>query len=115
AGFPKYLFCTAIVAGLYSALHLVRRWNWRLAVMLLSIYAGGALLGAVQLLPAIETTRETTRGLRLPYNFASMLAFPPENFITLIAPDFFGTMAKYWGRWYLWETSLFVSVTGLVF
>ncbi len=39
-----------------------------------------------------------------------MVAFPPENFLTLVAPNFFGEMAKYWGRWYLWETSLFIGV-----
>src|SRR5438876_1326116 len=113
AGFPQYVFYTAIIAGLYAALHLIGHWNWRVAAALLSIYPGGALLAAVQLLPAIQTTRETTRGFRLPFQFASMLGLPPENFVTLLAPDFFGQMAKYWGRWYLWETSLFIGVAGL--
>jgi hypothetical protein len=115
AGFPQYVFYTAIIAGLYVVLRLIGHWNWRLVAALLSIYPGGALLSAVQLLPAIQTTHETTRGLRLPFHFASMLALPPENFVTLFAPDFFGEMAKYWGRWYLWETSLFIGVTGLAF
>jgi len=115
AGFPQYLFYTAIIAGLYSALRLIGRWNWRRAAALLSIYPGGALLASVQLLPAIQTMHETTRGLRLPFQFASMLAFPPENFLMLLAPGFFGEMAKYWGRWYLWETSLFIGIVGLAF
>ena len=42
-----------------------------------------------------------------------MVAFPPENFLTVLAPNFFGEMAKYWGRWYLWETSLFIGVVAL--
>ena len=115
AGFPQYVFYTAIIAGLYAALRFIGHWNWRIAAALLSIYPGGALLAAVQLLPAIQATRETTRGFRLPFQFASMLSLPPENFITLLAPDFFGQMVKYWGRWYLWETSLFIGVAGLVF
>jgi len=113
AGFPQYVFYTAIIAGLYSGLRLIGRGNWRLAGMLLSIYLGGAALAAVQLLPAIEATHETVRGIRLPFDFASMLAFPPENLVTLLAPSFFGDIASYWGRCYLWETSLFLSVTGL--
>jgi Bacterial membrane protein YfhO len=113
AGFPQYLFYTAIVAALYTTLRLLRDWNWRVALALIGIYLGGALLASVQLLPAIQTTQETTRGLRLPFNFASMVAFPPENFVTLLAPNVFGEMAKYWGRWYLWETSLFIGVSGL--
>ena len=115
AGFPQYVFYTAIVAGLYAALRLIGHWNWRIATALLSIYPSGALLATVQLMPAIQTTRETTRGFRLPFQFASMLSLPPENFMTLLAPNFFGQMAKYWGRWYLWETSLFIGVAGLVF
>jgi hypothetical protein len=113
AGFPQYVFYATIIAGLYAALHLIGHRNCRLAAALLSIYPGGVLLAAVQLLPAIQTTRETTRGFRLPLQFASMLSLPPENFITLFAPDFFGQTAKYWGRWYLWETSLFIGVAGL--
>jgi hypothetical protein len=115
AGFPQYVFYTAIIAGLYAALRLIGHWNWRIAAALLSIYPAGALLAAVQLLPAIQTTHETARGFRLPFQFASMLSLPPENFMTLLAPDFFGQVAKYWGRWYLWETSLFISVAGLAF
>lgn len=115
AGFPQYVFYTAIIAGVYAALRLVGHWNWRIAAVLLSIYPAGALLAAAQLLPAIQTTRETTRGFRLPFQFASMLSLPLENFVTLIAPDFFGHIARYWGRWYLWETSLFIGVAGLVF
>jgi hypothetical protein len=113
AGFPQYLFYTAIVAALYTTLRLLSDWNWRVALAFVGIYLGGALLASVQLLPAIQTTHETTRGLRLPFNFASMVAFPPENFVTLLAPNVFGEMAKYWGRWYLWETSLFIGVSGL--
>src|SRR5438132_3423734 len=115
AGFPQYLFYTAIMAGLYAALRLIGHWNWRLVAAMLSIYPGGALLTAAQLLPAIQATHETTRGVRLPFQFASMIAFPPENFVTLLAPGFFGEIARYWGRWYLWETSLFIGVAGLAF
>ena len=104
AGFPQYVFYTAIIAGLYVAVRLVGHWNCAIIAALLGIYPGGALLSSVQLLPAIQTTQETTRGLRLPFHFAAMVAFPPENFITLLAPDIFGEMARYWGRWYSWET-----------
>src|SRR3982751_2127395 len=99
AGFPQYVFYCGIIATLYATLRLSRDWNWRSAVAFVSIYIGGALLAAIQLLPAIQTTSETTRGLRLPYEFASAVALPPENFITLFAPNFFGALESYWGRW----------------
>jgi hypothetical protein len=79
------------------------------------MYAGGALLGAVQMLPALQATAETVRGVPQPYRFAAAFSFPPENFITLLAPGFFGDIWRqpYWGRWYLWEACAFAGVTGL--
>src|SRR6185295_574139 len=50
AGFPQYVFYTGIIAALYAALRLIRNWSWRVAVALLGICIGGALLAAVQLL-----------------------------------------------------------------
>ncbi len=96
AGFPQHVFYTAIIAGLYSALRLIGNWNWSLAGSLLGIYPGGAALSAVQLLAANQTMRETVRGTPLPFEFASVLPFPPENFITLFVPNFFGEAAGYW-------------------
>jgi hypothetical protein len=115
AGFPQYVFYTGIAATLYCALRLVRAWDWRLAVGFALVYGGAATLAAIQLLPSVQTMRETTRGLRLPFPFASMVALPPENFLTLIAPDFLGEIERYWGRWYLWETSAFVGIITLAF
>jgi len=114
AGFPQHVFYTALAAGLYSALRLTQSWSWQLAAGLLAIYLGGAAISAVQLLPAGETMRETIRGVPLPFEFASRLAFPPENFITLLAPSFFGETALYWGRGLPWETCLFVGVAGVL-
>lgn len=112
AGFPQYVFYTGIIAGFYAALRLISQWNWRLAAELLLIYFGGAALTAVQLLPAIQATGETVRSVAVPLNFAAQCSLPPENFFTLIAPGVLGDPASYWGRCYLWETSLFFGVTG---
>ncbi len=58
---------------------------------------------------------ETIRSLPLPFDFAALCAFSPENFLTLLAPNFFGAITSYWGRCYLWEMSLFIGVTGFLF
>src|SRR5205823_12839667 len=81
----------------------------------LSTYPVRVPLAAAELLDAIQTPRETTRGFRLPFQFASMFSLPTEKFVTLLSADLFGHIATYWGRWYLWETSLFIGVAGLVF
>lgn len=132
AGHPQYLFYTAIAVGIYSLLHFARILffekneaisvgaqlpNVALAtVALAAIYAGGVALGAVQLLTAVQASNETIRSLPVPFEFAAMFGFPPENFLTLINPFLFGDMTHqaYWGRCYLWEMSLFFGVSGFV-
>ena len=115
AGHPQYVFYTAVGAGVYSLVRLLTHAGPRLLLGggLLTLYAGGALLAAVQLLTGIETTQETIRGKPVPYAFAAEFPFPPENLLTLVAPGFFGGVHFYWGRWHLWEASLFVGVVGL--
>jgi hypothetical protein len=115
AGYPQYVFYTAIAAGWYALLRLSQSGDrFRGALGLLSIYPGGAALAAAQLLTGVQASAETVRGVPLPWSFASMFAFPPENFLTLLAPNFFGPLSNYWGRCYLWEMSLFIGVTGCV-
>ena len=117
AGQPQYVYYTALVAAVYSALRLLEAGQRQPAAAagLLALYAGGALLAAVQLLAAFQATAETVRGVAQPYRFAAAFSFPPENLVTLLAPGFFGDVWRqpYWGRWYLWEACAFAGVTGL--
>jgi len=117
AGDPQYVFYTAIAVGFYG---LLRIWNvsrpGHAAIGLAVIYMGGAALGAVELLTGFQVAGESVRGTGLPYEIAVMFSYPPEDFITFIAPGFFGNLSSfpYWGRCYLWEMSVFVGVTGFV-
>lgn len=117
AGHPQYVYFTALIAGGYALLRLLEYREARLSALagLASIGAGGAVLAAVQLLAGIQTTSETVRDAPLPRDFVAAFAFPPENFITLLAPGFFGggPALDYWGRSYLWEASAFIGVTAL--
>jgi len=115
AGHPQYVFYTAVAAGIYSLARLAAFAGPRLRAAggLLSLHPGGALLAAAQLLVGIQTTSETIRGKPLPFSFAAQFPMPPENLVTLVAPGFFGNASIYWGRWNLWETSLFIGVIAL--
>jgi len=117
AGHPQYVFYTAVAATIYSALCLIKSASrLKVSVGFIAIYLGGAALSAVQLLTGLAESRETLRSIGTSYEFAAMFSFPPENLLTLVAPTFFGNLkdVPYWGRCYLWEMSLFFSVTGLV-
>jgi len=116
AGHPQYLFCTAVAAGLYCLLRLpASDKRLKVATCLAAVCAGAAALAAVQLLTCADESGETLRSGRTPYAFAAQYSFPPENLLLLLAPGLLGDMKDlpYWGRWFLWEVSPFVGLTGL--
>ncbi len=120
-GDPQYLFHVGVAAAIYSALCLATaRRRTRILAGLAAMCAVGAAIAAVQLLSGIETTAESLRGGHgVTYDFARVFWLPPENFLTLLAPGFFGPVTetaifRYWGRCFLWEMCLFIGVTGLL-
>ena len=116
AGHPQYVYYTGIAAILYVMLHLVLGPKRpQMAFGLPLIYFAGACLSAVQLFTGAQTAAESLRSGGTSYAFASMFSFPPENISTLFVPYLFGDLnaCPYFGRWYLWEACLFVSVAGL--
>lgn len=113
---PQQLFYTAVAAGLLAAFDVIHtRQRVKALLGFLGMYAGAAALGAVQLLTSYHAASESVRSHGVDFGFASMLSFAPENFLTLVAPGFFGNLITmpYWGRWYLWEMCLFIGVSGL--
>src|SRR3972149_2257925 len=78
-------------------------------------YTVGILLSSIQLLPAFEMVKHSVRQA-LSYEWVGQFSFAPENFLTLIIPEFFGDSlrAPYWGRYYLWEMSLYIGILPLM-
>jgi hypothetical protein len=116
AGHPQYVFYMGVAAGIYAVLNVARaRERGKILPGLAGIVAGGILLSAVQLFTGFDEARESVRSLGMSYQFAASYSFPPENFLTLLAPWCFGDGkdVPYWGRWFVTEVSLFVGVMGL--
>lgn len=112
AGHPQYFYYTALVAGLYSLLHLPGAPRLLQAALgLIAIYPAGMLFSAAQLIPGLAATSEAVRSGGVAYEFSAMFSFPPENLLTLFAPWVYGDMrvAPYWGRCYLWEMCFFAG------
>ncbi|MGB7160977.1 MAG: hypothetical protein WBD40_23150 [Tepidisphaeraceae bacterium] len=119
AGHAQHFYYEALVGGVYALCHVVAaRPGWRNRVKPLvayaAIYGGAVLISAAQLFPALEAKSESDRQGGVPIEFAATFSFPPENVLTLVVPHVFGSAETYFGRAYLWEVSLFVSVTGLL-
>src|SRR5260370_37230256 len=107
AGHVQYFFYTAVAAGIQSLVLSVtdpaaRR---RAIPAVAGCYLTAIALGAAQLLPGLAASAEGVRQQKLDYNFAAMFGFPPENFLTIIAPGFFGSLGSpaYCGRCYPWK------------
>lgn len=88
-------------------------------VACLMIVFGGAGITAIQLLSGMDAASESVRSGGIKYEFSATFSFPPENLLTLIAPNVLGDLnpageSNYFGRNYLWECSLFLSVTGVI-
>ncbi|MBI5796141.1 MAG: hypothetical protein HZA47_07510, partial [Planctomycetes bacterium] len=123
AGHPQYFFYTAIAVTAYFIIRIIQEFgehkNWKYvgyhASGVFVIYTIGVLLTAIQLLPAFEMIKHSTRQT-LSYEWVGQFSFAPENFITLFIPEFFGDSLKtpYWGRYYLWEMSLYVGIIPLI-
>ncbi len=116
AGHPQYVFYTGVAAGLYCAVPLaVAKGRLRVAAGLAALALAGVALSAVQVFEGIHAAGESVRNHGTQPGFAAIFSFPPENFLTLLIPNFFGdlTAHAYWGRWFLWEMCLFFSVSGL--
>jgi hypothetical protein len=116
AGHPQTLFNTLITCSIYGSIRLWQashRKQTLLAIALIGIAV--IIITTVQLWSGLNASSEGTRQGGVPFSFAAMFSFPPENFLTLLVPGLFGNLTglSYWGRCYLWEMSAFVGLTGL--
>ena len=59
----------------------------------------GILLSAIQLVPSFELSKYVTRAGGVSYDFATQGSVPPQNLLTFILPNLFGSIVEhtYWG------------------
>lgn len=119
AGHPQYLFYSVIAVSFYFFIRLLFEKKAGDALYFLGGFClfliTGISLSAVQLAPTLELAGYSLRET-LSYEWVSIFSFPPENFITLLLPDFFGDIltVPYWGKNNLWEMSSYLGVVPLV-
>jgi hypothetical protein len=116
AGFPQAVYYTGLMGGLYLLLRLRQVTQWRRALLLFTLmYAGGTILGAVQVLPGFQTAGESVRSGGNSLEFAEESPLPPMSLVQFLGPVLGdGTHSDYLGSGYPWEVSVFCGITTLV-
>lgn len=123
AGHPQYVYYTGIIFTLYMLLNLIlSKHRGALLGGFALMYFGAVMVTAIQFFSGVQAASEFVRSAGLKIETAGTFSLPPSNFLTLIAPQFFGDLpmsatvaptVPYWGAGYLWELSLFISVSGV--
>jgi hypothetical protein len=98
AGHGQMTFLIAAFLGLYALYHTLvnRRFRAIPLLALLGIFA--VALAGVSLFPAAGTLQHTLRA-EFDYERSTNYALPIQGLIGLVAPDFFGRGASFWGDW----------------
>lgn len=124
AAYPQSTYYFSLFFMMYVLLHGVGRRSEGVAAqakpigMLALFIVLGIGLGAVQLLPSLDFARNSFRS-KSSYEFCTFFSLPPEDFITLLCPEFFGRTAnsgvgQYWGRILFWEMWLYIGILPLL-
>jgi len=117
AGHPQTVFNTALMLAIYAAARLIRcKTRMRIIVPMIGMALLACAISAVQLFTGLQVSTESARASGLTFHSATSFSYPPENLLTNLIPFFYGdiTHVAYWGRWTMWETASFVSVSALV-
>ncbi len=129
SGMPQYVFMTVITIAVSAIARSYRdglSWGHRLRgwAALAGMFALGASVAAVQLLPSLEAALNGARSLPMRREWIEQFSLGPECLLTLLLPGFFGGQAShpYWGRFLHWEMNAYagivvlaLAITGIIF
>jgi hypothetical protein len=125
AGHAQTTFYSMVLAGTYTLWRVLasprnENGSWATRGKSLGLVLGGLLLGAavaaIQLIPTFELLQSSQRAGGVEESFALNFSFWPPRFLTLIAPNLFGSPAlgNYWGLGAYWEDAIYVGLLTLL-
>ncbi|HEY3997512.1 MAG TPA: YfhO family protein [Candidatus Xenobia bacterium] len=86
AGSPQFVYFSGLLTVVMTVLWTAVHRNWRRAVLVVLVFAGGALLAAPQLFPATYAARQCPRHGGMSYAFCSSYNLTPRMLWTLVSP-----------------------------
>jgi hypothetical protein len=119
AGHPPTFFMCGVLTALYCIpILLGSPQRGRLVLALSAIAVAPIGLAAVHLFTGLEMASHGIRAGGMPFEFATSFSLPPENLLTLIAPEMLGEGSafkrSYFGRWFYWDASVYMGVVALI-
>jgi hypothetical protein len=120
---PQTAFYTYCALVLYAFIHcgsLSSPGHFNTAMKTLAVvFIVGVGLSAVELIPALQLVRQSTRGMIKSYELITSASFPPQGLITMLMPHFFGNLPdkSFWVAdipWSLPEFNLYAGVSALL-
>lgn len=117
AGHAQTAWYSLILLAVWVIFWSAQAGGWRRIGPALAELTGAALAGslmaAVQLLPTLEYLLQSQRASAVDYSFAMNYSFWPWRFLTLLAPNFFGTPAQ--GNYWVtadnyWEDAVYIGL-----
>jgi hypothetical protein len=123
AGHAQTAFYSLILAGAYGLWRVLARpagsdsrMKGAVLAWMLAAVALGAAVAAVQLVPTFELMQASQRAGGVEREFALTYSFWPWRFLSLIAPDLFGSPARgdWWGYGMYWEDAIYVGLLTLL-
>ncbi len=114
AGHAQTAWYSALLVALWSLFWLSKPY-WRRLFALVAAAVLGTALAAAEWLPTAVYLQQSQRAGGAP-SWALDYSFWPWHFLTLIAPDAFGTPARgtYWGYGAFWEDAVYVGLLPLL-
>jgi len=124
AGHIQITLFSGFICLVYFIYHVImeRNWlkEWKKAVRSFSIPVIAALtaflIGILQFIPSFIYTDSTTRSGGMSYGWVTSYSLPPQNILTLLLPNLFGTPldGSYYHLWNYWELSFYMGIFTLL-
>jgi len=124
AGAPQDAFYTFLAASLFLLCLFigggaVKAAVTRLPAIAITVFAVGACLSSIQILPALELINESVRATLDSYEWSTLASYPVQGIITILMPHFFGNYAdgSVWVNntpWSIPQQNLYTGILPLV-
>ncbi len=119
AGHPPTVLMSGVATALYCVpVFVSSRHRLPLVRSLICVVVAPLFLSAVQLWTGLQAAAEGVRRTGMSFDFATSHSFPPEQLLTLLAPEAFGNASRfnlsYFGRVFYWDATHYIGIIALM-